>query len=124
MVFEHINFHHVPERAILHDISFRIASGKTMAVIGGSGSKKPTPAHLLLRFYDVTGGRMTSDGQDLRGVQSASLRLQIGVVPQDTILCNDSTAYDIVYGRNDASRDEIVAAARAAKIHDFIVSLA
>ncbi|MDQ9170461.1 ABC transporter ATP-binding protein/permease [Oxalobacteraceae bacterium R-40] len=123
VVFEHVNFHYDPARPILHDVSFRIAPGQTVAVVGGSGSGKSTLARLLLRFYDVTGGRILIDGQDIRHVSPTSLRRHIGVVPQDTILFNDTIAYNIGYGRNDASNEDVIAAAKAAHIHDFIQSL-
>lgn len=120
VVFEHVDFHYEPSRPILHDVSFRIPAGHTVAVVGGSGSGKSTLARLLLRFYDVTGGRILIDGQDIRGVDSSSLRAAIGVVPQDTILFNDTVAYNIGYGREAASQEEIIAAARAAHVDDFV----
>jgi ATP-binding cassette subfamily B protein len=121
--FENVSFHYDPERAILHNVSFQIPPGKTVAVVGGSGSGKSTLARLLLRFYDVVDGRITVDGQDIRSVSSESLRRAIGVVPQDTILFNDSIAYNIGYGRSGATQEDIVAAAQAAHVHDFIASL-
>jgi len=123
IVFEHVSFHYDPARPILSDVNFRIPSGRTVAVVGGSGSGKSTLARLLLRFYDVTGGRILVDGQDIRTVTSKSLRHAIGVVPQDTILFNDTIAYNIAYGRLDASPEEIVAAAQGAHVHHFIESL-
>lgn len=123
VAFEHVSFHYDPERPILQDVDFRIPSGRTVAVVGGSGSGKSTAARLLLRFYDTIQGRITIDGQDIRTISSKSLRQAIGVVPQDTLLFNDTIAYNIGYGRAGSSREEIMAAARAAHIHDFIESL-
>jgi ATP-binding cassette subfamily B protein len=121
--FEHVDFSYEPNRQILFDVSFRIPAGRTIAVVGPSGSGKSTLARLLYRFYDVTGGRITIDGQDLRAVQQASVRAAIGIVPQDTVLFNDTIEYNIRYGRPDASREEIVAAARLAQVHDFVAAL-
>ncbi|MGV3654627.1 MAG: ABCB family ABC transporter ATP-binding protein/permease [Noviherbaspirillum sp.] len=123
VAFEHVSFHYDPERPILQDVDFRIPSGRTVAVVGGSGSGKSTAARLLLRFYDTIQGRITIDGQDIRTISSKSLRQAIGVVPQDTLLFNDTIAYNIGYGRAGSSREDIMAAARAAHIHDFIQSL-
>jgi ATP-binding cassette subfamily B protein len=123
VVFENVNFSYEAARPILMNISFRIPPGRTVAVVGGSGSGKSTLARLLLRFYDVTGGRILIDGQDIRTVSSKSLRQVIGVVPQDTLLFNDTIAYNIGYGRNGATMEEIVTAAKAAHVHDFINSL-
>ena len=111
-------------RAILHDVSFEIPPGKTVAVVGSSGAGKSTLARLMFRFYDVPdgAGRITIDGQDIRAVTQASLRRAIGIVPQDTVLFNDTVEYNIAYGRPGASRQEVQAAARAARIHDFIAS--
>jgi len=120
--FDHVDFAYEPDRPILHDVSFEIPAGATVAVVGPSGSGKSTLARLLYRFYDVQGGVIAIDGQDLRSVSQASLRRSIGIVPQDTVLFNDTVAYNIAYGRPGASRDEIEAAARAARIHDFIAS--
>ena len=121
--YEHVDFSYEPNRQILYDVSFTIPAGRTVAVVGPSGSGKSTLARLLYRFYDVTGGRITIDGQDLRAVQQASLRAAIGIVPQDTVLFNDSIEYNIGYGKPGATHDEIVAAARLAQIHDFIAGL-
>ena len=121
--YEHVDFAYESNRQILHDVSFTIPAGRTVAVVGPSGSGKSTLARLLYRFYDVTGGRITIDGQDLRAVQQASVRATIGIVPQDTVLFNDSIEYNIGYGKPGASHDEIVAAARLAQIHDFIAGL-
>ena len=99
-----------------------IPTGRTVAVVGASGAGKSTLARLLYRFYDVQGGRITVDGHDVRDLTQDSVRRAIGIVPQDTVLFNDTVAYNIGYGRPDATQDDIVAAAKAAKIHDFIVS--
>ncbi len=120
--FEDVRFAYDPDRPILHGISFDIPAGKTVAVVGPSGAGKSTLARLLYRFYDVTGGRITIDGQDIRSVQQASLRRAIGIVPQDTVLFNDSVGYNIGYGRTGSTPAEVEAAARAAHIHDFIAS--
>ncbi|MPM23420.1 ATM1-type heavy metal exporter [bioreactor metagenome] len=120
--FEDVHFAYEADRSILHGVSFEIPAGRTVAVVGPSGSGKSTLARLLFRFYDVQGGRITIDGQDIREVTQASVRRAIGIVPQDTVLFNDTIAYNIAYGRPDASREEIEAAAKAARIHDFIVS--
>ncbi|RVT53566.1 ABCB family ABC transporter ATP-binding protein/permease [Rubrivivax albus] len=109
-------------RPILHDVSFEIPAGRTVAVVGASGAGKSTLARLLYRFYDVSGGRITIDGQDIRAVQQDSLRRAIGIVPQDTVLFNDTVGYNIAYGRPGATTDEVVAAARSAHIHDFIAA--
>ena len=108
---------------MLFDVSFAIGAGKTCAVVGGSGSGKSTLARLLLRLYDAQGGRIAIDGQDLRAVQLHSLREAIGVVPQDTVLFNDTIAYNIAYGRAGASLAETIEAAKAAQVHEFILSL-
>ena len=120
--FDHVDFSYEPDRQILHDVSFEIPAGKTVAVVGPSGSGKSTLARLLYRFYDVQGGVITIDGQDLRSVTQSSVRQRIGIVPQDTVLFNDSVAYNIAYGRPGATQAEVEGAARAARIHDFIVS--
>ncbi|HEV8553275.1 MAG TPA: ABC transporter ATP-binding protein/permease [Casimicrobiaceae bacterium] len=121
--FEHVDFSYESNRQILFDVSFTIPAGRTIAVVGPSGSGKSTLARLLYRFYDVTSGRITVDGHDLRAVQQASLRAAIGIVPQDTVLFNDSIEYNIAYGRPGATHEEIIAAARLAQIHDFVASL-
>ena len=120
--FERVSFAYDPARRILDDVSFEIPAGKTVAVVGSSGAGKSTLARLLFRFYDVNGGRITIDGQDIRGVTQASLRAAIGIVPQDTVLFNDTVEYNIAYGRAGAGSEEVHAAAKAAHIHNFIVS--
>ena len=120
--FDDVSFAYDPARPILHHVSFEIPAGRTVAVVGPSGAGKSTLARLLYRFYDVGGGRITIDGQDIRAVTQASLRRAIGIVPQDTVLFNDTVEYNIAYGRPGASHDDVVAAARGAHIHDFIVS--
>ncbi len=120
--FEDVHFAYDGDRPILHGISFTIPAGKTVAVVGPSGSGKSTLARLLFRFYDVQQGSVQIAGQDIRTVQQASVRQAIGIVPQDTVLFNDTVAYNIAYGRPGASQEEIEQAARAARIHDFIVS--
>ena len=120
--FAGVHFGYEREREILHGVSFEIPAGKTVAVVGPSGSGKSTLARLLFRFYDVSAGAITIDGQDIRSVRQASLRAAIGIVPQDTVLFNDTVEYNIAYGRPGASRAEVEAAARAAHIHAFIAS--
>ncbi|MEM9061509.1 MAG: ABC transporter ATP-binding protein/permease [Pseudomonadota bacterium] len=121
--FENVAFAYSEDRPVLHDVSFTIPPGRTVAIVGPSGSGKSTLARLLFRFYDVTSGSVTIDGQDLRSVRQASVRQAIGVVPQDTVLFNESIGYNIGYGRDEADREEILGAAKAARIHDFIDSL-
>jgi ATP-binding cassette, subfamily B, heavy metal transporter len=120
--FENVGFGYEAARPILHGLSFEIPAGKTVAVVGPSGAGKSTLARLLYRFYDVGSGRISIDGQDIRQVTQSSLRASIGIVPQDTVLFNDTVEYNIAYGRTGASRAEVEVAARAAHIHDFIVS--
>jgi ATP-binding cassette, subfamily B, heavy metal transporter len=120
--FEHVDFAYDPARPILHGVSFEIPAGKTVAVVGPSGAGKSTLARLLYRFYDVTGGAITIDGQDIRRVKQGSVRRAIGIVPQDTVLFNDTVEYNIAYGRTGASRADVETAARAAHIHDFIAA--
>ena len=122
--FENVRFSYEPARPILHGISFEIPAGKTVAVVGPSGAGKSTLARLLFRFYDVDAGAggIRIDGHDIRDVTQSSLRQAIGIVPQDTVLFNDTVEYNIAYGRPGATREEVEAAARAARIHDFIVS--
>ena len=121
--FEHVDFAYDPNRQILHDVDFEIPAGRKVAVVGTSGAGKSTLARLLFRFYDVTAGRILIDGRDIRDVTQKSLRAAIGIVPQDTVLFNDSIYYNIAYGRPDATRAEIVRAAGHAHIHHFIESL-
>ena len=120
--FDNVHFAYEADRPILHGISFTIPAGKTVAVVGPSGSGKSTLARLLFRFYDVQKGTVQIAGQDIRAVQQSSVRNAIGIVPQDTVLFNDTVAYNIAYGRTGASQSEIENAARAARIHDFIAS--
>ncbi|MFM9884011.1 MAG: ABCB family ABC transporter ATP-binding protein/permease [Burkholderiales bacterium] len=121
--FEGVNFSYETKRQILFNASFEIGAGKMVAVVGHSGSGKSTLARLLYRFYDVSAGRITIDGKDIRDVTQSSLRGAIGIVPQDTVLFNDTILYNIQYGRPTASPEEVIEAARAAHIHDFIESL-
>ncbi|MDP2817259.1 MAG: ABC transporter ATP-binding protein/permease [Polaromonas sp.] len=120
--FENVSFAYDPARPILKDVSFVIPSGKTVAVVGSSGAGKSTLARLLFRFYDVQRGSITVGGQDIKAVTQASVRQAIGIVPQDTVLFNDTVEYNIAYGQPGASRAEVEEAARAARIHDFISS--
>ncbi|MFD0666805.1 ABCB family ABC transporter ATP-binding protein/permease [Ramlibacter sp. MAHUQ-53] len=120
--FEHVRFGYEPAREILHDVSFEIPAGRTVAVVGPSGSGKSTLARLLYRFYDVQGGCIRIAGQDIREVTQASVRAAIGIVPQDTVLFNDTVEYNIAYGRPGASHAEVEAAAKAAHIHAFIAA--
>jgi len=121
--FEQVSFGYAPDRQILFDVSFAIPEGHTVAVVGPSGAGKSTLSRLLFRFYDVQQGRILINSQDIRSVTQSSLRAAIGIVPQDTVLFNDTIYYNIAYGRPDATREEIVAAAQAAHIHDFVESL-
>jgi ATP-binding cassette subfamily B protein len=121
--FERVSFGYDPDRQIVFDVDFEIAPGRKVAVVGPSGAGKSTLARLLFRFYDVTGGRILINHQDIRSVTQVSLRAAIGIVPQDTVLFNDTIYYNIAYARPDAGRAEIERAAQLAHIHDFIVSL-
>ena len=121
--FEHVGFAYDARRSVLEDLDFTVPAGGSVALVGPTGAGKSTLSRLLFRFYDVDAGRILIDGQDIRDVSQDSLREAIGIVPQDTVLFNDSIAYNIGYGRPDAGMDEIVAAARMAQIHDFAQSL-
>ena len=120
--FENVSFAYESDRPILHNISFEIPSGKTVAVVGPSGSGKSTLARLMFRFYDVQQGCISINGQDIRQVTQHSVRKALGIVPQDTVLFNDTVAYNIGYGLTGATQEEIETAAKAARIHDFIAS--
>jgi len=121
--FDGVDFSYDPKRQILHGVSFEIPAGAKVAVVGHSGSGKSTLARLLYRFYDVGGGRIAINGVDIRDLKQTGLRGAIGIVPQDTVLFNDSIYYNIQYGRPDASHEEVIAAAQAAHIHDFVLTL-
>ena len=123
--FEHVDFSYEPNRQILFDVDFEVPGGRTVAVVGHSGSGKSTLARLLYRFYDVApgGGAIRIDAQDLREVRQQTLRRAIGIVPQDTVLFNDTIYYNIAYGNTEATREEVEAAARMASIHDFVMTL-
>ena len=123
VAFKEVNFAYNQERPILHNISFTINSGKTLAIVGSSGAGKSTISRLLFRFYDINSGSIMIDGQDIRGVTQGSLHKSIGIVPQDTVLFNDTIYYNIAYGDNSASYDEVIAASKNAHIHEFITSL-
>ena len=123
VAFEKVSFAYDPRRPILEDVSFEIPPGRSLAVVGATGAGKSTLARLLFRFYDVTGGRIVIDGQDIRAVTQASLRRAIGIVPQDAVLFNDTLAYNIEYGRPGASMAEIEEAARLAALSDFVARL-
>jgi len=123
VMLDSVHFGYDAARPILKGVTLAVPAGQTVAIVGSSGSGKSTIGRLLFRFYDVSGGALRIDGQDIRDVTQTSLHAQIGVVPQDTVLFNDTIHYNIAYGRPTASEEEIVAAAKAAKIHDFILSL-
>ncbi|PCI04441.1 MAG: metal ABC transporter permease [Hyphomicrobiales bacterium] len=121
--FDNVSFHYDPDRKILKNISFEVPAGKTVAIVGPSGAGKSTISRLLFRFYDISGGSITVDGSDIRDVKQKSLRKQVGMVPQDTVLFNESILYNIRYGRPDASDEEVEQAAEMAQIGEFIKSL-
>jgi ATP-binding cassette subfamily B protein len=121
--FDHVDFGYDPRRPILRDVSFIVPAGKTVAIVGPSGAGKSTISRLLFRFYDVNSGAVRIDGQDIAAVTQESLRASIGIVPQDTVLFNDSIYYNILYGRPGAATPEVESAARLARIHDFITEL-
>ncbi|MDH2917965.1 MAG: ABC transporter ATP-binding protein/permease [Sideroxydans sp.] len=121
--FEQVNFGYQDDRQILFDVDFEIPEGHTVAVVGASGAGKSTLSRLLFRFYDVNSGCIKINGQDIRAVTQASLRKAVGIVPQDTVLFNDTIYYNIAYGKPDATREEVIAAAQAAHIHHFVASL-
>jgi ATP-binding cassette subfamily B protein len=123
VVFEDVHFGYRPDREILKGVSFRVPPGKSLAIVGPTGAGKSTIGRLLFRFYDVTGGRVLVDSQDVRDVTQDSLRAAIGVVPQDTVLFNDTIRYNIAYGRPSATQQEIEHAARVAQVHDFVLRL-
>ncbi|CAA9387998.1 MAG: Efflux ABC transporter, permease/ATP-binding protein mlr7818 [uncultured Rubellimicrobium sp.] len=123
IAFDRVEFGYDPDRPILKGLSFRVPPGERVAIVGSTGAGKSTIGRLLFRFYDVTGGAIRIDGQDLRDVTQSSLHAAIGVVPQDTVLFNDTIGYNIAYGRDGATQEEIEDAARAARIHDFITRL-
>jgi ATP-binding cassette subfamily B protein len=121
--FEHVGFGYDDRRMVLQGVSFDVPSGHKVAVVGASGAGKSTLSRLLFRFYDATSGRILIDGQDIRDVTQKSLRRAIGIVPQDTVLFNDTIYYNIAYGQPDATREEIIEAARSAHIHEFVETL-
>jgi ATP-binding cassette subfamily B protein len=123
ITFEHVDFGYDPRRPILKDVSFTVPAGKTVAIVGPSGAGKSTISRILFRFYDVSAGRVSIDGQDIREVTQDSLRAAIGIVPQDAVLFNDSILYNIAYGRPGTSREEVESAAKMARIHDFVHDL-
>ncbi len=123
VAFEDVHFGYRPDREILKGVSFTVPAGRKLAIVGPTGAGKSTIARLLFRFYDVTEGRIVVDGQDIRDITQDSLRAAIGVVPQDTVLFNDTIRYNIAYGRPGASQEDIERAARAAQVHDFVVRL-
>ncbi|CAF3090392.1 unnamed protein product, partial [Rotaria sp. Silwood2] len=123
VVFDNVNFSYNPNRQILKGLNFTLESGNTLAIVGHSGSGKSTISRLIFRFYDVTSGKITIDGQDIRDVTQNSLRQAIGIVPQDTVLFNDTIYYNIAYGNINATQEEVINASKKAHIHEFITSL-
>ncbi|MGA0371889.1 MAG: ABCB family ABC transporter ATP-binding protein/permease, partial [Paracoccaceae bacterium] len=123
VTLSNVRFSYEKERPILHDVSIDVPAGQTVAIVGPSGSGKSTIGRLLFRFYDVTDGAVCIDGQDIRDITQESLHQAIGVVPQDTVLFNDTIFYNIAYGRENATRGDVIQAAKDAQIHDFIMSL-
>jgi ATP-binding cassette subfamily B protein len=123
VVFEHVRFGYRPDRTILKGVSFTVPAGRMLAIVGPTGAGKSTISRLLFRFYDADGGRVLVDGQDIRAVTQASLRAAIGVVPQDTVLFNDTIRYNIAYGRPGATDEEVEQAARLAQVHDFVLRM-
>jgi len=121
--FDHVSFSYDPLRPILKDVSFKVPAGKTVAIVGPSGAGKSTISRILFRFYDISAGAVSIDGQDIREVSQKSLRASLGMVPQDTVLFNDTIGYNIHYGHPDRSDEEVVEAAKLAQIHDFIMEL-
>jgi len=121
--FEHVSFSYDPRRPVLRDVDFEVPAGHTVAIVGASGAGKSTISRLLFRFYDIDSGRITIDGHDIRDVTQQSLRAAIGIVPQDTVLFNDTILYNIQYGRPDATPSEVEEAARLAQVHDFVMGL-
>ena len=123
VVFDNVHFGYQPEREILKGVSFRVPAGGSLAIVGSTGAGKSTINRLLFRFYDTTGGRILIDGQDIRDITQDSLRAAIGVVPQDTVLFNDTIRYNIAYGRTGATQEQIEHAARLAQVHDFVLRM-
>jgi ATP-binding cassette, subfamily B, heavy metal transporter len=123
VVFDNVHFGYRPDRAILKGVSFEAPAGSKLAIVGSTGAGKSTIGRLMFRFYDTTAGRVLIDGQDIRDITQDSLRAAIGVVPQDTVLFNDTIRYNIAYGRPGATQAEIEQAARAAQVHDFVLRL-
>ncbi|AXE32997.1 ABCB family ABC transporter ATP-binding protein/permease [Chromobacterium phragmitis] len=121
--FERVGFAYEPKRQILHEVDFAIPAGQTLAVVGASGAGKSTLSRLMFRFYDATSGAVRINGEDIRALTQDSLRAHIGIVPQDTVLFNDTVYYNIAYGKPGATREEVIEAARSAHIHDFVSSL-